>query len=332
MNILGKEIEKDEVLNSIGDISQIGGISSFEFNDGVSKGVRAIEIKTIAGLNMTVLLDRGMDISFLSYKSVPISFRSKVRETSPTYFESRGYEFLRTFFGGFLTTCGLTYMGPQSKNGGEEFGLHGRISNISAENVWADGEWSEKTYKIWVYGKVREAKFFGDYLQLTRKITTYMDKPEITIEDTVENIGKRKPPLMILYHLNFGYPFLNSNSKIIEGEAEVKPLNENSERDFNKYREFCKPTVGFKEQAFLHDIKPDSDGNSNIALVDSTFNDGNGLGIWLKFNKDNLPYLLEWKNASPGENVCGLEPVRTGIQDMCGNNKPCQKIWKYTCK
>jgi len=53
---------------------------------------------------------------------------------------------------------------------------------------------------MWVQGKVREAKVFGDKLELERKITTWMDQPRVILEDVVENIGSQTSPLMVLYH------------------------------------------------------------------------------------------------------------------------------------
>ena len=206
MKIFGKEISREEIHQKTGDISQLGGIKYYEMIDGVSRGVRGIDIKSPCGLDMTVLPDRGMDISNLSYMSTPISWRSTTRDTSNTYYESSGLEWLRTFFGGLVTTCGLTHMGAPDIDEGEELGLHGRISNISAENVCMDGKWEGDSYKMWVKGKVREARVYGDKLELERKITTWMDQPKVILEDVVENIGSQTSPLMVLYHVNIGYP------------------------------------------------------------------------------------------------------------------------------
>ncbi|MHB8279267.1 MAG: DUF4432 family protein [Candidatus Humimicrobiaceae bacterium] len=57
-------------------------------------------------------------------KDIPIAWRSSTKETSPVYYESKGFEFLRTFYGGLLTTCGLTHIGAPAKDGNEELGLH----------------------------------------------------------------------------------------------------------------------------------------------------------------------------------------------------------------
>jgi hypothetical protein len=51
----------------------------------------------------------------------------------PQLFPDKGLNWLRTFAGGLLTTCGLTHAGgPETDEFGER-GLHGLISNIPAE-------------------------------------------------------------------------------------------------------------------------------------------------------------------------------------------------------
>lgn len=314
MKIFGKEISRQELQQKTGDISQLGGVKSYELNDGVSKGVRAVDIKSPCGLDFTVLSGRGMDISNLSYKSVPIVWRSATRETSPVYYESRGLEWLRTFYGGLLTTCVLTTMGPPSEDNGEELGLHGRIANIDAEKVLADGCWEGDHYKMWIQGKVREARVFGDKLELSRKITTWMDEPKIIIEDTVENIGYNKSPLMVLYHVNIGYPVVDNGAELLEAKTKVIPRDdEEAKKGFDDYNKFSEPIRGFKEQCYFHDIEADEDGNSNIAIVNKDFNDGEGIGAWMKFNKDNLPMLTQWKQMGMGEYVCRIEPCNSPV-------------------
>ena len=111
MRIFGTDVTKDYLKKRIGDMSQLGGIKLYELSDGVSRGVRAADMKCPCGIDLMVLIDRGMDIAHLSYKSIPISWRSVTKDTSPVYYESRGNEWLRTFFGGLLTTCGFENIG-----------------------------------------------------------------------------------------------------------------------------------------------------------------------------------------------------------------------------
>jgi len=314
MYIFGKDLKKEEILKKIGDISQLGGIKSYEFADGVSRGIRAADIISPCGIFMTVLIDRGMDISYLSYKSIPIAWRSATKETSPIYYESKDKEWLRTFFGGLLTTCGLTTMGMPGIENGEELGLHGRISNISAENIYTSSRWYNDEYIMEITGKIREAKVFGDKLELSRKITIFMSLPKIVIEDNIENIGFKESPLMILYHINIGYPVLDKTSKLIEGKSKVIPSDEEAKKGFDKFSEFSEPIKDYKEQVFFHEIDADEEGNSHVAIVNPEFNNGEGIGIALAFNRNNLPYLIQWKQIGEGEYTCGIEPSNSLVR------------------
>lgn len=314
MYFFGTYLKKVEILKLIGDITQLGGIKTYKFLDGLGKGIRAVDVKTISGLDFTVLLDRGMDISSLFYKSIPFSWRSAVREASTIYYESSGNNLTKVFTGGLLTTCGLLNIGLPCVDNGEELGLHGRISNIAASNIWSDGIWENDTYKIWIQGKLRETSVFGPKLELSRNITTWMDKPKIIINDVIENIGSNKSPLMILYHINIGYPIVDKYSKLLVGRSIVIPRDKEAKKGIKEYSNFSEPISRYKEQVFFHDIKADAEGYSNIAIANSNFNKREGIGIWLRFNKNNLPHLIQWKQMGEGEYVCGIEPSNSFVR------------------
>jgi hypothetical protein len=314
MKLYGKEIGKNELLKRVGDISQIGHIKMYELTDGASRGVRAADLKTPSGIDMSIIMDRGMDISSLTYHNIPISWRSVTRETSPYYYNFSGMEWLRTFFGGLLTTCGLDNIGGPCTDQGEELGLHGRISNLSAERVCQEVKWEGDTYWLQVSGVVRQVKVFGEKLELKRKISAFMDSPKIIIEDEVENIGFNNTPLMILYHINIGYPIIDEGAKLLGSKAKVRPRDREAEKGLGSFNEFSPPVKGFKEQVFFHDIEEDGEGNSNIAIVNEGFNAGSGLGIWLKYSKKTLPNLIQWKQMGEGEYVCGIEPSNSLIR------------------
>jgi len=40
-------------------------------------------------------------------------------------------------------------------------------------------------------------------------------------------------------------------------------------------------------------MEADKGGNSNVAILNPDFNNGQGIGSWLKFEKENLPYLVQ---------------------------------------
>lgn len=51
MLLFGKEMSKREIMDRVGDLSQLGGIKSYVFDDGAARGIRALDLKTPAGID-----------------------------------------------------------------------------------------------------------------------------------------------------------------------------------------------------------------------------------------------------------------------------------------
>ncbi len=298
------DFTKRNILKYVGDFTQMFGVKEYTLSGGRAQGVRAVDVRNGAGLEFTVLPDRCLDIAWLSYKGNNISYISKTGIVSPQYYNETGFNFLRSFFAGFLTTCGLLNVGLPCIDDGETFGQHGRISNTPAENVSSDVVWEKDKPIIKVRGRMREAKFFSENLVLDREITCRVGENKIIIENKVENYGFRKEPLMILFHFNLGYPLLDEDAVFISPTGEVKPANEEAKKGIKDYNLFHKPTPDYKEQVFYHDLKTDSQGNTCAALI----NERLGLGVVIRFNKGQLSNLTQWKQMGEGEYVLGIEP------------------------
>ena len=314
MKLFENKYSKQEILEKVGDISQIGGIKQYEFTDGVLKGIRAVDLKNGNGLDMTVLLDRGIDIGDAKYKGASLVWKSSTKETHPLYFDKDKDEWLRTFFGGLLVTCGLTYFGPSCEDEGEKLGLHGRISNIQAYNISTDSNWKGDDYWIWVKGKVREAVVFKDKIEMERKISMKLGEDKVYIEDTIENIGFKKSPLMALYHMNFGFPLIDNGSKLELFKHKTILYLDDAVKYKDNYKEFTNPVNGFIQQVYLHDLASDKEGNCQALIINRNFKNGEGLGLYIKFNKNNLPFLNEWKMMGKGEYVVGVEPTNAPVR------------------
>ncbi|MFQ9623317.1 MAG: DUF4432 family protein, partial [Enterobacteriaceae bacterium] len=102
---------KSEIWSWIGDLSQVAGIKHYELRSGRAKGTEAFDVRTGAGLAFTVVKDRALDIAWASYKDTALSFITPNGVVAPAFFESQGNGFLRSFYAGLLTTCGLSYIG-----------------------------------------------------------------------------------------------------------------------------------------------------------------------------------------------------------------------------
>lgn len=300
MELYGKQMTRSEFMKYVGDVSQVADARESVLSAGKADGVRAIDVKTGSGLSFTVLPTRGMDIAWAQYKGNAVSFISKTGVTHPAYFEKDGLSFLRGFFCGLVTTCGLTYFGAPCEDEGQSLGLHGRISNIPAQNVCVNKYWDKDEYVIKVSGQVTESSVFGENLVLTREIETKMGSSVIKIKDVIENQGFDEQPFMLLYHCNFGYPLVDENVHLIEPEGTVVKARD-KEGVEEKCFEFQKPTHDYQEQVFYHEIP----GKDVKAIL---YNPERKLGAYVAFCKEQFSHFGEWKMMGEGDYVVGLEP------------------------
>src|SRR5690242_21959659 len=112
--------------------SQVGGIDSYCIDDGPARGVRALCVNTGGGLRYRVLVDRGLDIDQAFFNQHSLAFLTHKGVTPPTRGLDRGLEWLKSFPGGLLTSCGLFNIGPPGEDAREDRGVHGPSSNPGA--------------------------------------------------------------------------------------------------------------------------------------------------------------------------------------------------------
>jgi hypothetical protein len=306
--VYGREFSRRELMKRVGDISQIAGAKQYTLESGKAKGVHAIDIKTGAGLSFTVLPDRGIDIAWADYKGIALGFISKTGIVAPHFCDSAGNGFLKSFYGGLLTTCGLTFMGAACVDEGKALGLHGRASNTPAEDICVSNEWDKDDFVMKIRGRIRESVMFGENITLTREIVARLGENRLAIRDVIENCGFESQPLMLLYHCNFGYPILDSETKLILPQGTIKARDNEAEKGIKEFDKFSEPRHGYSEQVFYHDHDIKEDGKVTVALFNKNLCNS-GLGIYLKYSKKQLPYFIEWKQIGEGDYVVGLEPA-----------------------
>jgi len=297
-------MKKSQSLNYVGNLSQLGGSRHYVLEEGWGRGMRAVDISTGSGLQYTVLPDRGLDISLASFRGTNLVYLTPNGETHPSYYEPQGTGWLHTFAGGLLTTCGLTHFGSPCSHNGEELGLHGRYSTIPVKRFSDLSGWDNDTYYVKIRGTAEEGSLFGRKIRLEREISSALGQNYIRVLDTISNFGNSESPYTILYHMNFGYPFLSEDAGLIIDPVETKPRDPDAVPGLNDFRRFIKPQETYREQVFFHTMKADQDGYARVILGNKTA----GLEAELKFRVESLPYLTQWKMMGYGEYVLGLEP------------------------
>lgn len=241
--------------------------------------------------NFLVHPDRGLDISQASYCALPISFTSKNHVD--------GYKscFHDSFFGGLLTTCGLENVGQGQMLGDCKLPFHGTYNLRSAENLSISSDWQGDELVSVISGKIRFTRLFAENVVLTRKIITVYGVDEVIIEDEIENVGFKSFDLMLLYHINFGYPFLDENLQI--------QMNPTSTLDFNglspstEYKTIYPPSVNYTENVYIHTF----DKPISATLINKN--------LCVELSCENLPYLTQWKNFASGDYALAFEPSTT---------------------
>jgi len=300
----------DNELNPyVGTMDQLARIRTSVLDDGRGRGIRIADVDNGSGLRFTVLLDRGMDIGDASFNGVPFVYQTPVGLVHPSYFEADGFRWLRSFGGGLLAGCGMRNVGnPKAEEGmpvDGPLGLHGRLSNTPAEDVAVSKGWKDGTYCLSVSGTVREVSFFGENLEMRRTISTAMGDNSIAICDEVTNRGMRPSPLMMLYHINAGFPLLSENT-VIEGRVKTTtPRTENATAGLSEWNVCQPPTQGYVEQCFFHDVEADADGMARMTLR----NPDSGMSMEVAYRKAELPYFTQWKMMGEQEYVMGFEPA-----------------------
>jgi len=295
-------------IHKAGSLRQLAGTRHCILTNGGAGGIRAIDVNTGGGLSYTVLPDRGLDISTASFKGINITYLSPQGELSAAYYNSRENEWLRTFFGGLLTTCGPVNFGPACDDGGASYGIHGRFNVTPATNV-CDGT-DVANGVITISGSVSNYVLFGEKLEIKRTITSIVGENTIRINDTIINHGDEATPNMMLYHINFGYPLLDTGSRIYVDSESYTGCDEYSQRDIGEIWNFAPPCPDNLEKNYLHVMKQNARGIAGVR------NEKLDFGAEINFGTASLPFLNQWKYERARDYVLALEPA----------NAPCESI------
>ena len=306
MYLWGRNRTRAELEQRIGSLSQLGGITRFEYCDGKSRGMTVLRVRTASGLEFSVLPDRGLDIFEALYEGRSLCWHSPAGISHPAYYDPRGTHWLKTFAGGLLTTCGLSTAGSPSVDQGQELGLHGSIANTPAEHVNWSEEWVEDELMLSISGRIRESAVFGPNLVNHRKISTTLAGRSIHVYDRIVNEGNRATPLMILYHCNFGFPFLTERSRVYCRSLCVEGRTEFARAHSDSWNIFEPPNADIEERCYYHNIESDERQNAHVLILGQET--PRNLAIEISYDLRNLPRLVEWKSVQPRHYVLGLEP------------------------
>jgi galactose mutarotase-like enzyme len=316
MEIFGRELSLRELRERTGDTQSVAGVRLVELADGAERGVRAVELRTAAGLELEILVDRALDLGVARHRGVPFGWRSGNGFRHPGLHEHNdegGLSWLRAL-DGLLVSGGLdhTLFGGEVDAGTYRYppketvthGLHGRLTAIPGRLLEAGEVWDGDRCVLRVRGEVVQATSFGEHLRLTRTIEVDFDGLEIRLDDVVDNLGFERTPHMFLYHLNFGWPVVDERTEFLAPIDETVWRSDSVTDQGVSYRTLPAPQPGFVEQVFEHRLVADEAGRHRVALVtgEGTF------GVEVAWDARTMPCFFQWQNLRSGQYAVGLEP------------------------
>ena len=305
----------------IGNPAQLVTLRRVTVSEGRSRGVEIIEVRTAGGLDLDILPDAGLDIGQCRYKGVNMSWMSKNGYDSPAVIDPYENEFVNTFPGGLLYTCGLRSAGPANRDNGEWHPLHGRYHSLQAQQVCAEIEGDE----IVVRGIIRETALFGHCLEVRRTIRIPVFGTSVTVQDTITNLTPRDEEIMQIYHCNFGYPLLSERAKLtLPEERETIPRTEFAATGLGRECEFDPPIDSEEERVFFQKMRRE--------FWATLANPDLGVSMTISWSGETLPILSQWRSMASGDYVLGLEPANCYIMGRHAEREngtlPVLKAWE----
>lgn len=280
----------------LGHPSQLCSVEEVRLVGGKGDGMRLLQVRNAAGLELTISADRCADISRLIFKGHNMGYFSPCGYVAPSYYDKDAAGFLKSFTAGFLTTCGLTTVGGEDEDAGEHLPMHGTIGNAPCERIW----WEESEREFVIHAEIPDRRIFAHKLLLERTITIGKQKNTLHISDTVENQSDTETPLLLLYHMNMGYPLLSEQAVVEINSCKVMPRNERAAENLDTWSKMLPPTAGFEEQCYYHSFEHDAHA--------TIFNPEIGKGLTITFDPSSLWNLTQWKMMGVHDYVLGMEP------------------------
>ena len=299
------KLSRDHIMRRVGRMEQLASIRRYVIDDGKGRGSRAFEVRNGSGLVFTVHPDKGLDIGPAEYKGLPIAWATPNGPVAPAFYDDQGAEWLRSWPGGLLTTCGFLNAGGPCETAEGHQGQHGRTDNIPAEEVNARCFWDGPRYVLEVTGTIAQTRVFGEKLVASRTIRTWLGAPEIEVSDRIENRGYQTMPLMVLYHMNMGWPLVDDCAELVAADHPVVPRDDYGEKALAEWNRINPPVANIPEQVFYHDLPADAEGMCSVAIRNPNLK----VALEVSFRKRELPHFVHWKMNGAGEYVVGIEPA-----------------------
>lgn len=263
------------------------------------EGMEYAVVRGDSGFSFTIELSRGMDISYASFQGVNLCYLVEENLLPAENIETNEYRKSRFFFG-LLSTCGLENAGQPCEGREGNCCLHGSMNLSEAKNVriYAEGG------KVTVEGGMENRFEKWKSLRLSRRITYDDSQMKIMVEDEVENVGEHDEQVCLMYHYNFGEPFLEAGCEMELPFESVVPKNEVAKKMYKELDVVSGKRDGYPPHVFYCALERDENKISVAGLKNHRL----GLRACVFYHASTLPKMDLWKKFSKESYVMAFEP------------------------
>lgn len=286
-----------ETKDYIGNISQCMEVQDYIGEDNV----RFISVASNNGISFTVVVDRGLDLSALRFRGVNISYLAPCGVRNPRGYTYISKRFEETFFGGMLTTCGLENTGPESVSEKVVHPMHGSYNHTIAENIQIQQGFDHGVPYVMITGTVAPDSPTCHGLELKRTITIKDDEATVKIHDEVLNNNTERQQVCIMYHYNFGFPFLCEDAILKIPSLSTGFKNSFAEKDKENMLVVTPPDKSYIPKVYYHSF---GSGENSVRIENPKL----GITADIHFSGKSLRFMNQWKMFAKQTYVLALEP------------------------
>lgn len=286
--------ERDTLRRAVGSMEQLAFVREVREQ---TTGQRLIEMEN-GRLRLTVLPDRGLDIASLRLGGVNLTFMAKA---------GLAHDADTDILGGLFFTCGPDNVGPAEAG----LPMHGSFRNTAAAQVSAQAVWEGDRYVLRVSGEVRCASLFGGNIVLRRVIETAYGETGLAVRDELENEGFAPHPLMLLYHINAGFPLLREGTRAEIPQSSVRFRDTGEIVPESAWNVMPAPQDNAPERVYYHE------GLSGEKVL-RVCHPAGGPSLTVRYDADELPVLTQWLSPASGAYAMGLEPGTCHVEGLSG--------------
>jgi hypothetical protein len=293
----------------IGDPRQLAYVRRVEYLDGPERGLEALDLRA-GPLAMTLLAGRALEIGQVHWRGMPLGWISPAVHTHPAHIDVEGDDgtgFERAF-SGFMNTGGLMHIGQPF----DGHPLHGRLAFAPARILTARED--PASGALLVEAEIRQFHLNRENLRMVRRIEVAFDGSEIKLTDIVTNEGTRPVAPKLLYHVNFGYPAVTAQSRLL--------LNGTLIIDSPAMPDLGPPVDSQRFQAGPGPV-------ATARLETGSF------AAEIDFATDTLPVLQTWRQFAPRYGVFSVEPITGASRDPHPELQPLESrsyhlAWRFS--